>query len=211
MRMFRGCGFSAIAKSDARALFGTSVIAMLLGITGFAATLTGSDTGKMAVPQYDNEGALIRPRQFYSWVFVGASIGLNYSDKGQTGPGEFHNVYIQPEAYQQYLRTGTFPEKTMFVMPLYRPAQKVSINRQGYFEGDFVDLDVSVKDKGRFPEGWAYFNFTGENRKLLEKAKAFPKTMCYSCHREHGANDNVFTQFYPVLRGATAARQVAKQ
>jgi hypothetical protein len=205
MTLFRNA-LSVLKKGDAYPLLGALAVATLLGVAGFAVMSPGSAKGIMAVPQYDSEGALLRPRQFYSWVFVGASIGLSYSQNGgQTGPGEFHNVYTQPEAYQEYVRTGKFPEKTMFVMPLYKPAQKVSINRQGYFEGDFIDLDVSVKDRDRFPEGWAYFNFSDQG-KLLEKAKAFPKTMCYSCHREHGANDNVFTQFYPVLRNSRTAR-----
>ena len=204
MRLVRSVGFSPLNRSHALL---PALAAALLGIAGVAGFAAGSDETRMAVPQYDSNGALVRPREFYSWVFVGASIGLNYSEKGgQSGPGAFHNVYTQPEAYQEYLRTGKFPEKTMFVMPLYKPAQKVSINRQGYFEGDFVDLDVSVKDRDRFPEGWAYFNFSGDQGKLLDTAKAFPKTMCYSCHREHGANDNVFTQFYPVLRNARTAK-----
>ena len=33
-----------------------------------------------------------------------------------------------------------------------------------------------------------------------EKAKAFPKQRCWSCHSEQAATDNVFSQFYPVLR-----------
>jgi cytochrome P460 len=155
-----------------------------------------------AVPQYDHDGALLRPKDFYTWVFVGASIGLSYAKDAQSGPGQFHNVYTQPEAYREYLKTGKFPEKTMFVMPLYQPAQKVSINKQGYFEGDFADLDVSVKDHEHFPEGWAYFNFSDGQGKPVDRAKAFPKPMCYSCHSEHGEHNNVFTQFYPVLRNA---------
>ncbi len=31
-------------------------------------------------------------------------------------------------------------------------------------------------------------------------SEPFEKHLCYSCHVEHGADDNVFTQFYPVLR-----------
>lgn len=153
-------------------------------------------------PQYDKDGALLRPTNFYSWVFVGASIGLSYSKDTQSGPGEFHNVYTQPEAYREFQKTGKFPEKTMFVMPLYKPAQQVSINKQGYFEGDFVDLDVSVKDHEHFPEGWAYFNFSDPQGKPADRAKAFPKPMCNECHAQHGEHDNVFTQFYPVLRNA---------
>ena len=184
------------------------LVAALLGMVVFASAASEAPKSGMAVPEYDSAGALLRPRAFYTWVFVGTSIGLNYSENGrpQAGPGTFHNIYTQPEAYHEYLRTGKFPEKTMFVMPLYKPAQKVSINKQGYFEGDLTDLDASVKDHEHFPEGWAYFNFSSGEGKLVDKAKAFPKAMCYSCHSEHAAHDNVFTQFYPVLRDREKAK-----
>jgi hypothetical protein len=56
---------------------------------------------------------------------------------------------------------------------------------------------VALKDRSKFEEGWAYIDF-GNGRK--KSATAFPKAACYDCHLQHGAVDNVFTQFYPVLR-----------
>ncbi len=151
-------------------------------------------------PRYAEDGALMRPKDFRSWVFVGASTGLSYSEEtGREGPGMFHNVYLHPQAYAHYARTGMFPEKTMLALTIYKPAQKVAPNRQGFFEGDFVALEIALKDHERFEEGWAYFSFSGRED-LLDKAKAFPKSACYSCHVKHGADDNVFVQFYPVLR-----------
>jgi Cytochrome P460 len=152
-------------------------------------------------PQYDKDGALIRPKDFYTWTFVGSSIGLSYSKESDPyGPGMFHNVYTQPEAYREFLKTGKFPEKTIFIIDLRDSKQEVSIAKHGYTEGENMGLDVSVKDHSRFPEGWAYFNFEYENGKLAEKAKAHPRDQCFSCHSAHAASDNVFTQYYPVLR-----------
>lgn len=152
----------------------------------------------MYEPRYGEGKNLILPEGYGAWVFVGASIGLAYSEETRgDGPGMFHRVYTQPEAFAAYQRTGKFPEKTMFVMELYRPEQKVSPNKQGYFEGQRVAIEVSVKDRGKFPEGWAYFNF-GNGRRT--EARPIPKASCYDCHLEHGADDNVFVQFYPALR-----------
>ena len=155
----------------------------------------------MAVPQYTSDGALLRPKDIHTWVLAGASIGLGYSGGGTGGgPGEFHNVQMQPEAYEAYVKTGKFPERTMLSITRYTPEQKISINKHGYFEGALAGMEVALKDHERFKEGWAYFDFSGMNG-LHESARAFPKEMCYSCHVEHGADDNVFTQFYPILRG----------
>ena len=51
-----------------------------------------------------------------------------------------------------------------------------------------------------FPEKWGYFNFIGTGGKPLPQAKAFPRDACWSCHNQHATADNVFVQFYPVLR-----------
>lgn len=177
---------------------GLSLGFLLIGLIGL--NLVGSPqpkTERMAVPVYDQEGLLLRPIGFEKWMFVGASLGLSYSEESERNePGRFHNVYIQPEAYQHFLKTGEFPEKTMLAMSVYKPEQKVSINKEGFFEGKLVSLEVALKDHEHFDEGWAYFDFD----KSKEKATAFPKTRCFSCHNDHGAHDNVFIQFYPLLR-----------
>jgi hypothetical protein len=148
-----------------------------------------------AAPAYDDTGALLRPRGYRRWIFVGASLGLSYSEGG--GGDQFHHVYLRPESYDAFRRTGRFPEKTMLVLELHEAAQKVAPSRHGQFEGKRVSLEVAVKDRQRFPEGWAYFSFGDGSRKT---AKAFSKTDCFQCHRQHAASDNVFVQFYPVLR-----------
>lgn len=171
---------------------------------------TKNAVAPMPVPKYDESGALLRPIDYEDWVFVGASIGLSYDEDAEEaghgeGPGFFHNVYMQSEAFREYVRTGYFPDKTIFVMENYRPVQKESINRAGYFEGELVGMEVAVKDYDRFDLGWAYFNFSGREG-LAPKAKAFPRAICWDCHAEHGDDDNVFTQFYPVIQRARRAK-----
>jgi hypothetical protein len=160
-------------------------------------------------PHYASDGALIRPTNFETWIFVGASTGLSYEESMKTkGPGEFHNVYLRPESYRAYLQTGKFPEKTMLALALYSPSEKVSPSHAGYFEGDFDSLAVAVKDHSHFPEGWAYFNF-GSAHDMSERAMPVSKSNCYSCHSKNGADDNVFVQFYPILRPIMNAHKSA--
>lgn len=162
-------------------------------------------------PHYDSTGALVRPKGYETWVFVGSSTGLTYEAGGQqNGAGEFHDVYIRPESYRQYVSTGKFPEKTTLVLLLYPPNEKVSPAKGGYFEGDLDGMAVAVKDRAHFPEGWAYFDF-GRAPNLAETAKANPKPVCYSCHNQHAADDNVFVQFYPILRPIMESRHSTQQ
>jgi len=150
-------------------------------------------------PEYDSAGALLRPEGYREWVFVGASLGLSYRDGApQSGPGEFHHVYVRPESYAAFLRSGRFPDRTMLVLELHTAAQKVAPSRYGLFEGPRLGMEVAVKD-ARLADGWGYFGF-GDGS--LARAAAFPRRDCFECHRQHAAADNVFVQFYPVLRDA---------
>jgi hypothetical protein len=159
----------------------------------------GVPSAASGAPSYDSTGALLRPEGYRRWVFVGASLGLSYGEPTHDqGPGEFHHVYLRPEAYEAYRQTGRFPDKTVLVLELHEAAQKVAPGRHGLFEGPRVALEAAVKDLQRFPpEGWAYFSFGDGSPKT---AKAFARNACFDCHRQNAASDNVFVQFYPVLR-----------
>ena len=188
-------------------------IGLICGTTMFgltacqqASTRAASGVGEaMVVPVYDRDGAMLRPEGYRHWVFVGATLGLRYPDDGEPaadeGPGTFHNVYLQPEAYAYYMENGVFPEKTILAMETYETGTREPKSNLtgGYFENELSGFAAAVKDREHFETGWAYFSFTGSGSRLANKATAFPKERCYDCHAEHGANDNVFTQFYPIL------------
>jgi hypothetical protein len=151
---------------------------------------------------------LVRPEGYERWTFVATSLGIDYSDEAprHSGPGDFHNVYVQPEAFDYFVQHGVFPEKTIFVMTNSPAKQKNgadSISKRGHFAGRATGLEVSVKDTERFSESWAYFLFTtaGPSR----AAKHLPQQTCYDCHAEHARVDNVFLQFYSVLETAREA------
>jgi hypothetical protein len=170
--------------------------AALLGARADGARAAWAATGGEA-PVYDASGALLRPEGYRECVFVGASLGLSYAEgASDDGHGEIHNVYLRPEAYQHYRRTGRFPDRTVLVLELFEAASKVAPSKHGLFEGRRTALEAAVKDT-RLPDGWAYFSF-GDGSEA--RSRAAPRRSCFACHVEHAAVDNVFVQFYPVLR-----------
>ncbi len=148
-------------------------------------------------PRFTARNELIRPEGYREWIFIGASLGLSYNE-GTHQEQRFHNLYLNRKAYQEYKQSGRFPEKSIIVMEVLTPASQVSINRNGQFEDQSLGIEAAVKDTSRFREGWAYFSFTRPGQPAT--APAFPKEACWDCHHAHGETDNVFTQFYPVLR-----------
>jgi hypothetical protein len=150
-------------------------------------------------PQYTADGELRLPENYREWVFVGSSLGMSYNEPGHAPPKrEFHHIYLAPDAYRHYRRTGDFPKQTVLMMEVYSAGSHESINRQGNFSRDFLRVEAAVKDADRFPETWRYFDFSGPKPKAT--STAYEQDKCWKCHNEHGATDNVFTQFYPLLR-----------
>ena len=165
----------------------------------WAIPLSAADLG----PRFKADGELSQPQGYREWIFIGATLGMSYDENEATRKHpKFHNLYINPAAYHEYRRSGRFPEKTIIVMEVLTAVSQSSINRQGHFEDRLLGVEAAVKDSSRFHEAWAYFSFTAEDGSRKETARAFPKQRCWSCHSEHAATDNVFTQFYPVLRQA---------
>lgn len=152
-----------------------------------------------AGPQYNAQGEMLRPEGYREWMFVGSNLGMGYSDEPRKTQ-MYHNIYVQPEVYRQYRETGTFPEKTIFVMETVTAGTKESINKQGSFGDKFAGIEAAVKDSSRAKEKWSYYAFFDREGKDTATAKALPAKSCWACHSANGAVDNVFVQFYPVLR-----------
>ncbi|MBX7166295.1 MAG: cytochrome P460 family protein [Pirellulales bacterium] len=161
----------------------------------------------MALPQYNDAGELLRPEGYERWTLVGTSLGLDYlpgQDRDPARPGVFHNVYMQPQAFDHYVRTGEWAEQTVFVVtnnPAMRRQGEDEINRQGTFAAPTQGLEVSVRDTRRFDDGWGYFLFAANDRGRAA-CKPLPTKDCFECHAQHGADNGVFVQFYSVLRSA---------
>jgi hypothetical protein len=146
-------------------------------------------------PEYTSDGQLRLPENYREWVYLTTGFDMSYNPAMRMGHHMFDNVFVNPEAYHAFLKTGTWPDKTVFVLEA-RGAQNVgSINKAGNYQGEVMAIETHVKDEARFPGKWAFFPFDGETT-----AKMIPTSAdCYSCHAQHGAVDTTFVQFYPTL------------
>lgn len=154
--------------------------------------------------QYSPEGQLLKPTGYRRWVYVGTPLTPNDMNGGKAAFPEFHSVYMNPEAYEQYSKSGEFADGTVLVKELLSVGSKQASSGKGYFMGDFSGLEVSIKDAVRFkdqPGHWAFFSF-GHEYPLKEQSTALPTANCNTCHGGAADDDYVFTQYYPVLRDA---------
>lgn len=151
------------------------------------------------------DGELVRPTGYRKWVFVGTPVTPNDMNGGKAPFPEFHNVYIDTASFDEYVKTGKYRDGTILVKELVSVGDKSASSGKGYFQGEFIGLEATVKSAKHFkdePGNWAYFSFTSEKGKpMIKTAKAFPTASCNACHA--GASDDyVFSEYYPVLRAA---------
>ena len=144
-------------------------------------------------PQYNKGGELQRPENYREWIFLSAGLGMNYSP----APGShdmFTNVFVPQWAYKEFVSSGKWPDKTMFVVEERGAQTKGSINKHGNFQTDLMGIGVEVKDSN-LSDQWAYFTFDES-----KTAPANPKNACFSCHEKNAAVEHSFVQFYPTLK-----------
>lgn len=149
---------------------------------------------------------LKRPSDYRQWVYVGTPLTPNDLNDGKAAFPEFHNVYIDPASYNYWKANGTWREGTILVKELVSVGDKSAPSGKGYFMGEYIGLEATIKSKKYFPNepgNWSYFSFTNaEGNYLKDRTKAFATNQCNTCHQSNAQDDFVFTQFYPVLRSA---------
>ena len=153
----------------------------------------------LAAPQYLGNDKMAVPADYRTWVFLTSSLDLNYNTAVE--PSQMHmldNVFVDPESYKAFLKSGTWPEQTVLVKENRMAESAGTLSKSGRFQTGVMDLEIHVKDKARFPGGWAFF--VSSDGKAA--GKLMPQTAnCYSCHQDHAAVDTTFVQFYPTLFG----------
>jgi Cytochrome P460 len=178
-----------------------------------------------AAAKFTDVGELQRP-DATDWVFVSASAAAvadqttagnemmaagnetaaaeNAPKEGEAAPvekkqpeGRINVIRIDPAAWEAYRKTGEFPEGTVFAMAHFSMDDR-AMAASRYWADKPIGMEFSVKDSKRFPDGWAYFLFKGDEASM----PAMAKDKCFDCHQAKGAHDNVFTQLYEAFSAA---------
>lgn len=180
---------------------------ILAGVLAVAAAALSNaqsaETGRaIGTPLYVNGRDLVRPADYREWVFVSAGLGMDYQPTATPAADpRFGNVFVTPLSYREFLSTGQWPDRTVFVLEFRASRTRGSINKAGHFQGDLAGLEAEVKD-ARLADGWAFYDF-GRGAALHDTASPLPlSTGCMACHSQHTAVEKTFVQFYPTLLDA---------
>ena len=183
-----------------------SMIAAILfvGLGSNSASAADPDWG----PEWTRDGKLRLPEGYHEWVFLGSPLTPHALNGGEAPFPEYHNVYVQPQAFRAYKETGEWPEGTIMFKELQlllngdsRDGSSVEVSGRGYFPGALNGVDISVKDSQRFrdTEGWGFFTFGHTAPPYPDVAEEQPVDACAGCHIANATN-MVFSKFYdPIL------------
>src|SRR5260370_29456522 len=100
-------------------------------------------------PRYTSDGQLLRPENYREWIYLSTGLGMTYSAAGAAANAlseRFDNVFVTPQAYKAFLGTGTWPDKTVFVLELRSSASTGSINKGGHYQEEVIVFHVHLKD-----------------------------------------------------------------
>jgi hypothetical protein len=187
----------------------TAVVAVIAALS-YALTVVAipraaaEDKAKAAPVEFTDDGKLKRPVGYRKWVYVGEVVTPNDMNDGEASFPEFHSVYMDPESFAHYEKTGKYRDGTVLVKELSSVGSKKAPSGNGYFQGEFTGLEATIKDSKRFkdePGNWAYFSF-GYNYPLKAEVSKSPSSACNKCHQDSAKQDWVFTQNYNVLSAA---------
>jgi hypothetical protein len=163
----------------------------LLAILGVS--LLVAQTGSSI--EYLSDDSMNLPKNYREWVFLSSGINMTYGESaGNAANPRFENVFVNPQAHAEFMKTGNWPDKTVLILEIRGSDSKVSINKDGRVQTDVVAIEAHVKDNAH--GGWSFYGF----QKDSSTGTLFPKSSnCYSCHEKNGAVDSTFVQFYPTL------------
>src|SRR5690349_15481690 len=106
--------------------------AVTLAVVGSRTRATAEgENASTNVPKYTADGKLVLPPAYREWVYLSSGLGMNYGPgaAGAAGPPNFTNVFVNPESYREFMKTGKWPDKTMFALEIYSSATHRNPNR----------------------------------------------------------------------------------
>lgn len=159
------------------------------------------DIEKTVYYEFNDEGEILRPKNYRTWVFVGSGTTPRAIDSNALFP-DFQNIYMDPASYKFWKENGYYRESTIFVKELLRKGDTISPIGKGFYQGFHYSLSATIKDTAKYPDvpgGWQYFKFTNYEKMMLNSTSPPLGESCYSCHSKTKKGYGPFTELYPIL------------
>lgn len=145
---------------------------------------------------FGNESQLLLPANYRNWVALAPTLpGM---------PAHHHThvvskVYVEPAAYERFLKSGAWPNHTMIVLELRDKATPPKTICDG-----MIGLEVAAKDDARSPDPWSYYGIIYDHGKTRAEAKP----ICADCE---APTDARLAMYFPALRAVIQGKRQTMQ
>lgn len=165
----------------------------------FIACAAGAASSRQSPVSYTEDGKLIKP-VYEGWTVLSETIDLGGQPvpAWMEHPSIFGKVLVNPEALKAYMKSGKWPDKTVFISLPNVPENISSPDNPGRVE-------VHIKDSANLGPGWVYFTV----KKGQPADRIAPTVACYTCHQDHASEDTVFVEYYPLLRNRRSSARAS--
>jgi len=182
---------------------------MLAAVTTiFAANCAAAK--RIDAAEFNSVDQLQRPANLDEWIFVGAIVGHGYPNGdarhfSAASPGRIQVVQMEPRAYRYLQQHGEYADGTMLALSFYATQENPAPVVDGVVQGELASFEIHLLDKQQYADRSAFYSFSSDG----SAASMIPAgNNCVACHREDGAFDGTFVQFYPSLRQRLLQRAV---
>ncbi|PBM99984.1 hypothetical protein B8A54_19975 [Pseudomonas aeruginosa] len=149
---------------------------------------------------FNENGEAALPKGYRSWVHAYTawqSIDVTPLNNTVTKTPEFHSVYVEPNAYRAFMKTGRWPEGSLMVKEFNitsidpkncggPPAYVCDVGgSKVIFPHGATGLSLMLKDSKRYPNepgGWSYFSFGYQAPPYEQFSPAQARAQCAQCH-----------------------------
>ncbi|WP_206362044.1 cytochrome P460 family protein [Sphingomonas montana] len=178
--------------------------ALIAGCTSAAGDETRSAAPGLPAPGvqliFNEQGQAALPKGYRNWVHAYTSweaITTTILDGTVTKTPELHSVYVEPNSYRVFMRTGKWPEGSLMVKEFSTtntdpkdcsgpPAFTCKLGASTViFPRERTGIGVMLKDNARYPGepgGWAYFSFGHQAPPYQKVSPARGRAQCAQCH-----------------------------
>lgn len=103
----------------------------LVLILGILSTASIAEKKGDRVYSFNDQEELIQPQGYREWIYVGTPVTPNELNNGKAAFPEFHNVYIHPDHFKKWKKTGAFPDGTILMKELVSVGSKQAVSGSG--------------------------------------------------------------------------------
>jgi hypothetical protein len=171
----------------------TLALAVLLTVSGMLAATEKTTRTEASTLSRDKE--LVLPANYQSWV------ALSPATPGMPALLSSHlvsKVYVEPTAYDGFLKRGVWPNHTVIVLELRDKPTPARTPCDGV-----IGLEVAAKDNSRAPDPWSYYGIIYDQHK--HDASDSAKRVCSDCDNSDRPTDMRLAMYFPALRAVIHA------